>query len=430
MQKIHKATPKISRKRVYEAVKQLRRLLRTEKDRLTAEQLHELLQTIQQLEQAGGTRHTIGAWLSWLLCWPLLKLSQLLGFTHPETPPAVFQGPYNPDTARQLLARAEHLYSRLNPTTTFATLREWTDVLLVAIVVAVGVRSYFFQPFKIPTNSMFPTLRGIVVTVLPENASLPPPPLRILHQLLFGRSYYQLDLPANSRLVSIKKSGSWLFQKLHFYFQHPEGELHWTIRTEMTERDFLSSPLFGMINHPTARTLTFQVDTGDHLFVDKISYHFLPPARGDSFVFRTLHLDTQGDGSPVRNPLQGSQFYIKRLVAIGGDTISLSPPQLLIHGTPAREYPIRRVWEAADPAHPEHHIAYKGYTFGMPEQRMRYLTNEHSQYNLPTNTYWAMGDNSYNSLDSRLFGPVPRQNIVGKAAVIYYPFNRFLKTIQ
>jgi signal peptidase I len=421
---------KITRKQLHDAVKHLRRLRRTENDRLEEKQLTELNNTIQQLEQAGGTRHGFFAWFGWLLSWPFLQLSHLLGYTNPEPSSAKYTGPFNPTTARSVLARAESLYSRLMPHCPSPTLREWTDVILVAAVVAVGVRSYYLQPFKIPTNSMFPTLRGVVVTPLPEDATPPPQPLRLAHQLLFGRNYYELTLPANSRLESLRQSGAWLFQRLHFKFTHPEGEIRWTITTEMTERDFLGSPLLGMINHPAPRSLRFQVDTGDHLFVNKILYHFRSPARGDSFVFRTLNLDTDGNGQPVRDPLQGSQFYIKRLVATGGDTISVLPPQLLIDGQPAPEHTIRRVWEAAGPGHPEHNPAYRGYAPGLPEHRMRYLTAERPTYTLPLNTYWAMGDNSYNSLDSRLFGPVPRQNVVGKAAIIYYPLNRFLKTIE
>lgn len=426
---------RVTRKNLYEAVKHLRRLRRIDSDRLNEKQIGELSSLIEELEKAGGTRRGIFAWLGWVFAWPFLRLSELIGFSNPEPPSASYRGQFDSARARALIARAETMYARLGAQGTGSVMREWTDVILVAAVVALGVRSYYLQPFKIPTNSMYPTLRGVVVTPLDFDKPLPATPQRWFEQLLFGRAYFEIPLPENARVdvSSLRQSGAWVFQRLHLRFvseTSQTAEVRVSLSTEMTPRDFLGSELMALINFPEPRTLRFMVETGDHLFVNKMLYHFRKPRRGDSFVFRTLGLDTEGTGRPVTDPLEGSQFYIKRCVGVGGDTVSVDPPRLLINGKPAPERSIQRVWRGADPHDADHHPAYRGYAFGKEEHRMRFLTEMRPAYTLPDMTYWAMGDNSFNSLDSRLFGPVPLDNVVGKALVIYYPLNRFFKLIE
>jgi signal peptidase I len=122
---------------------------------------------------------------------------------------------------------------------------------------------------------------------------------------------------------------------------------------------------------------------GDRVLVNRLVYHFHPPRRGDVIVFH-----------PPGRP--GSDPFIKRVVAVGGDTISVHDGMLYVNGIVqdepyVKEYPI-------EGDYPETKIA-SGYV-------------------------WAMGDNRNNSGDSRVFGPVPLKAIMGEAFAVYWPLGR------
>jgi signal peptidase I len=81
--------------------------------------------------------------------------------------------------------------------------RENTEVFLVAIVIAIGVRTYFLQPFTIPTGSMQPTLNGIIGHVTNEPA--PNPLTRILHYALLGKSYVDAVAKSDGDVTGISE---------------------------------------------------------------------------------------------------------------------------------------------------------------------------------------------------------------------------------
>src|SRR5437899_5369043 len=148
------------------------------------------------------------------------------------------------------------------------------------------------------------------------------------------------------------------------------------------------------------------VDTGDQVFVDKISYNFVKPNRGDVFVFRTNHI------LGIReDPEIGAPFYIKRLAGLPGDTLRIAPPFLYVDGKIAEGFGFARVMAAKS--------SYRGYALGG-----NYLAEPNRSFVVPEHGYFAMGDNSYNSYDSRYWGPVPDDNLVGRGLFVYWPFNR------
>jgi signal peptidase I len=156
------------------------------------------------------------------------------------------------------------------------------------------------------------------------------------------------------------------------------------------------------------RVLSFDVMTGDQLFVDRVSYHFVRPQVGSGFVFRTDNIR-----SPHMIDINGRQvesYYIKRLVGTPGDKLEVRDSALLRNGAPI-------TGSAAFDKNADKEGLYRGYANQEALLKGR-------QVDVSEKGYFAMGDNSYNSLDSRYWGEVPYKDVVGRPLFIYYPFTK------
>ena len=121
------------------------------------------------------------------------------------------------------------------------------------------------------------------------------------------------------------------------------------------------------------------------VIVDKWSYIFTKPSRGDVIVF-------------VAPPVP-SQDYIKRVIGLPGDIITIHNTQVMVNGKTISEAYV-------DPK----------------RQGNQYAAI--TTMRVPQGTYFVMGDNREGSYDSRAWGCVPRGNIIGRAALVYWPFNQ------
>ena len=106
----------------------------------------------------------------------------------------------------------------------------------------------------------------------------------------------------------------------------------------------------------------------------------------------------------------GDKYFIKRIGGIGGENISIVDGVLFSNDKP-------RVEVDAFLANQNKDGEYKGYW------AVGKLAKEAS-FKIPEGHYFALGDNSYNSSDSRYFGTVSKGAVVGKACFIYYPFTK------
>ncbi len=306
--------------------------------------------------------------------------------------------------------------------------RETVEVLLVAIVIAVGVRTFILQPFKIPTGSMQPTLNGNIGTPLEEE---PPNILqRGFERALFGRSYYDLVSPIDDQVRNLELvpalqiGGFTMGQKVRITTVNGR-EYTVGIDPNVLTDDFGVGPRTVLrAGQPFLRG--YQT-LGDHVFVDKVTYHFRKPQRDDIFVFSTDNIEAiearhdNGDDG---------QHYIKRLVGLPGERLSIDPPMLMINGEVPQEPGMLRVMSQAD--------EYPGYRFpndsgdqaaGIPFayrgarlDTVMKAAGDQMYYQITDEGYFGMGDNSPNSWDSRNWGEIPRENATGRGVFVWYPF--------
>lgn len=300
-------------------------------------------------------------------------------------------------------------------------LRENCEVFLVAIVVALGVRTYFLQPFTIPTGSMFPTLNGIIGVKTEE----PPPNIftRLVQFAWYGRTYVNVIAKSDDVIADIHEVKS-------LPFMNTNSGAGMVSRTEIVGRHnsyVVDCPLDTLMRDLIRPVREFKAgdviargyyNTGDHVFVDKMSYHFRKPTSGEVFVFNTHKIQTnENRGKPDDWP---SQFYIKRLVGTPGDKLQVNPPQLFINDKLADGYGFSRVMSGT---RDNPHDGYAGYGNGFPSFSQLIMRTPDDPYAVPAKNYFAMGDNSYHSSDSRDWGPVPQQNIMGRGVFVYWPFS-------
>ena len=307
--------------------------------------------------------------------------------------------------------RLDEQWSTYLPPARDAAWRENCEVFLVAIIIAIAVRTYFLQPFTIPTGSMQPTLNGIIGYSLPEEK---PPGFfkQVWDFLTIGRNYIDVVSKSDDRVESLKE---WKFL---YFFTFTKIECTNNSYTVYAPMDTLTrqfqvygpSPYHAASEYHAGDVIARgHIDAGDHVFVDKLSYNFRLPHRGEVFVFKTTKIG--GIESDLqRRGIEGSQFYIKRLGGLPGDELRIDAPNLFVNGEMAKEFGFRRVMSAQGD--------YRGYTYGP-----MIMNAPDKPFPVPPKEYFALGDNSYNSFDSRYWGTVPQANIMGRGVFVYWPFS-------
>jgi len=284
----------------------------------------------------------------------------------------------------------------VRPARSAPVVREYVELIAVALAVAMGFRAYFIQPFKIPTGSMQPTLYGITSWKQAERGFMDHWPLKLVKWAVTGQWYREVVVKAPGHRGPKRRGGPY---NQSDYFYEIAGKKYKVPRDAVDRRGELA---FREGDYVPKGTVLWAgiVKAGDHVFVDKVRWNFLPPRRGQVSVFSTENI-------PFDPPLAEDTHYIKRMVGLPGETISIAYPNLLVDGEKVLEpIGIARVTSCRN--------QYKGY------RREAGFTS----IRLAPGQYFALGDNTTNSRDGRFWGHVPEENLVGPAALLYWPFFR------
>jgi signal peptidase I len=350
---------------------------------------------------------------------------------------------------------------------------ENVEFLLVAAIVILGIRTYFVQPFKIPTNSMWPTYYGMTAENFPAGTAPPNAAMRALRFFALGAVGRTMTAPRDGQVsvplfigsgddrVTVaytKKPGrKWLvipsqvkeytftvdgeptsvqvpadfgeseFDDLVFSTFFPDRQAlkaqierareAGQIEEVSQKLDESSSQVYLALRVPMGKSvragesiLRFDVLAGDQLFVDRVSYQFMRPSVGQGFVFRTDHI-------PEIERAYGDQYFVKRLVGVPGDSIEIKQPVIYRDGAPI-------TGSKAFELNAARLRRYRGY-FNASHDDSRYsLLFPGETIHVPDHSYLALGDNSHDSFDGRFWGYVPEKDVIGRPLFIYFPFTR------
>ncbi len=273
---------------------------------------------------------------------------------------------------------------------------ENVEFFLVAAIVILGLRAYFVQPFKIPTNSMWPTYYGMTAEVFRKGEE-PGLAQKALRLATLGASNYTVTAPADGEVlipvfpnlvpayteiagrsmlvfptilseyslsvggqsVKMQVPTDWARGRMGYdkvlhdvffdkdsrsvaeiFMQALQGKAaeHSTMLVQQGDRRGEARVIWVPTGKHVKKgdvIMSFDVLTGDLLFVDRITYNFFPPKVGSGFVFKTENIKNDNMRDASGNLIQ--QYYIKRLVGVPGDTLEIKPPVLWRNGKPIKD---------------------------------------------------------------------------------------------
>lgn len=302
--------------------------------------------------------------------------------------------------------------------------RENIKELFVAATVIFGFTTFFFQLTKIPTGSMQPTLYGITDQNLKKEPVVQIPGALKRFALFWTKGVSSCHVTARSdgMLEEVRPPRLvFPFVKIQKLRVGNEWYTVWLPPDRLEERARIKARN-GFQSGDTFRKgddiIRLKVVSGDHLLVDRFTYNFRRPERGEIIVFKTKGISA----------LAQDQLYIKRLVALPGEKVRIGNDQHLIINE-----------QRLDAATPRFENVYTfssapcdGCYFGQVNQSVAnrisgaYLAplfqDETQSQMVEPRHYLAMGDNTLNSFDSRAWGGLPQKNVIGKCWFIYWPF--------
>lgn len=232
-------------------------------------------------------------------------------------------------------------------------IKEWIQSILIAFIVAMFIRTFFIQPYRIPSGSMLPTLK-------------------IGDHPLVNKLIYKIREPERGDVI---------------VFIYPVIEYGCT--ECMYKYKFL-----GLFNrYEYSYIYEYRED------YDKAGYGLIPFAQlPDDWTCPACGAGKSNFKKLPRKP------FIKRLIGLPGETVKIANGKIYING---------KQLEEPSSITQRYYVSEKN--FGTEEIK------------IPLDSYFVLGDNTNNSKDSRYWGFVPKENLIGKAEVIYWPPQRIRK---
>lgn len=315
-----------------------------------------------------------------------------------------------------------------------STWNDWLDAIIFAVIVVTFINTFWFQAFKIPSSSMERTLYTgdhLFVSKLTYGPRLPQTPLTVpfTHNVMFGKESYSTAIQNDYRRLKGRRS--------------------------VRRGDVV---VFGF---PNGDTVLRKAPVED--------YYALCRFYGKKAVVSQL-------GPVISRPSDKVDHYVKRCVAVAGDTLEVHKGLVWVNGEKQQVYPgiqftsnfetVQRDYREIFPFSREYTwsrdefgplwIPQKGATVTLTQDNLPlyeriinvYENGDAAQalrqgsYTFKQDYYFMMGDNRHNSLDSRYWGFVPEDHIVGKPVLIWlstdadekFPrnirWNRFLKLVK
>lgn len=304
-------------------------------------------------------------------------------------------GEGNVDKAVQALEAAAN---KVYPSHNTSGMRENIEVIIVALGAAMAIRAFFFQPFKIPTGSMQPTLNGITVEAQATPGAFDNALLRFPKWLVTGSSYKEFRAKTSGKLSGQLYGDR---DKIILEIDGVQHKIPSYMRDELMR--MRNEGGFKAVYEKGDVIASARVFAGDHILVNKMKYNFMKPERGDISVFDTRNID--------HAQVRADTFYIKRMVGLPGEKMQIQNGRIVADGKIISDPPMFETI-ATDPA----------YSGGHGNDGDLYDADQFIQ--LGDDEYLMCGDNTKPnmSLDGRFFHGVPRKDYQGPAFFVYWPF--------